>query len=62
MQSIVLDDPKFWKVINFCMKCVLPLVKVLRLVEGEAKSAMEYIYEVMDGERINCKKIREKEE
>ena len=30
------------------MKVVLPLVKVLRLVDGDAKPAMGYIYEAMD--------------
>lgn len=30
------------------MKCVLPLVKVLRLVDRDAKPAMGYIYEAMD--------------
>lgn len=39
MESIILDDHRFWKAIKFCMKCVLPLVKVL---------IMGYIYEAMD--------------
>ena len=48
VQLIVLSDPKFWLAIKFCLKCVIPLVKVLRLVEGGAKPAMCYIYEPMD--------------
>ncbi|KAI8540876.1 hypothetical protein RHMOL_Rhmol08G0019000 [Rhododendron molle] len=48
VESIILDDHRFWKAIKFCMKCVLPLVKVLRLVDGDSKPAMGYIYEAMD--------------
>jgi len=46
--SIVLSDDRFWKSIQYCLKCVTPLVKILRLVDGESKPAMPYIYEVMD--------------
>ncbi|KAI8551034.1 hypothetical protein RHMOL_Rhmol06G0153500 [Rhododendron molle] len=35
-------------VTRYCLKGVLPLVKVLRLVDGDAKPAMGYIYEAMD--------------
>ena len=45
---IVLSDPKFWSAIKFCLKCVIHLVKVLRLVDGDIKPAMGYIYEAMD--------------
>ena len=48
VQLNVLSDPKFWPTIKFCMKCVISLVKVLRLVDGGAKLAMCYIYEPMD--------------
>ena len=48
VQLIILSDPKFWPTIKFCLKCVIPLVKVLRLVDGGAKPAMYYIYEPMD--------------
>ncbi|XP_027342020.1 uncharacterized protein LOC113854897 [Abrus precatorius] len=48
VMSIVLSDDKFWKSIKYCLKCVIPLVKVLRLVDGDSKSAMPYIYEAMD--------------
>lgn len=33
---------------KFCLKCVTPLVKVFRLVNGDVKPTMSYIYEVMD--------------
>ncbi|KAG5562353.1 hypothetical protein RHGRI_005178 [Rhododendron griersonianum] len=41
-------DAKFWNAIRYCLKGVLPLVKALRLVDGDAKPAMSYIYEAMD--------------
>ncbi|XP_027907629.1 uncharacterized protein LOC114166942 [Vigna unguiculata] len=46
--SIVLSDVRFWKSIQYCLKCVTPLVKILRLVDGDSKPAMPYIYEAMD--------------
>ncbi|XP_052187762.1 uncharacterized protein LOC127798293 [Diospyros lotus] len=46
--AILLSDDKFWKSIKYCLKCVSPLVKVLRLVDGDVKPAMGYIYEAMD--------------
>lgn len=45
---IIENDATFWPSIKYCMKCVLPLVKVLRLMDGDAKPAMGYIYEAMD--------------
>ena len=41
------NDPTFWKKAAEIVKIVEPLVKVLRLVDGE-KLAMGYIYEAMD--------------
>ena len=46
--TILLSDDKFYKSIKYCLKCVRPLVKVLRLIDGDAKSAMGYIYEAME--------------
>lgn len=46
--TIVLCDDRFWKSIQYCLKCVTPLVKILRLVDGDSKPAMPYIYEAMD--------------
>ena len=40
--------PSFWNVIVFALKATGPLVRVLRLVDGEKKPAMGYIYEAMD--------------
>ncbi|XP_027942170.1 uncharacterized protein LOC114195920 isoform X3 [Vigna unguiculata] len=48
VMNLVLSDGRFWRSITYCLKCVIPLVKVLRLVDGDAKLAMPYIYEAMD--------------
>ncbi|XP_028093325.1 uncharacterized protein LOC114293451 [Camellia sinensis] len=47
-QGTILGDARFWKAIKYCLKCVLPLVKILRLVDDDAKPAMGFIYEAMD--------------
>ncbi|KAL5162331.1 hypothetical protein HKD37_07G019464 [Glycine soja] len=40
--------PSFWNSVVYILKVMAPLVKVLRLVDGEKKPAMGYIYEAMD--------------
>ncbi|XP_075503611.1 uncharacterized protein LOC142540977 [Primulina tabacum] len=40
--------PSFWKTTVFALKVGGPLLKVLRLVDGEKRSPMGYIYEAMD--------------
>ena len=40
--------PSFWNIIVFCLKVLSPLVCVLRLVDGEKKAPMRYIYETMN--------------
>jgi len=42
--SDIIDDKNFWKSIKYCLKCVTPLVKVLRLVDSDEKPSMRYIY------------------
>ena len=37
MMNLVLSDDRFWRSITYCLKCVIPFVKVLRLVDGDAK-------------------------
>lgn len=44
----VMMMPSFWNTIAYAMKIAGPLVKVLRLVDGENKPPMSYIYEAMD--------------
>ncbi|KAJ9552579.1 hypothetical protein OSB04_016624 [Centaurea solstitialis] len=40
--------PNFWKNIDIAVKVGLPLLGVLRLIDGERKPPMGYIYEAMD--------------
>ncbi|RVW79581.1 hypothetical protein CK203_051710 [Vitis vinifera] len=40
--------PLFWNTIVFCLKVLGPLVRVLRLVDGEKKAPIGYIYEAMN--------------
>ncbi|XP_039123453.1 uncharacterized protein LOC120260074 [Dioscorea cayenensis subsp. rotundata] len=64
VEAIFLLDDKFWKSIKYCLKCASPLIKVLRLVDGDAKPTMGYIYEAMDrakeqiAQNFNCQKAR----
>ncbi|KAL5544677.1 hypothetical protein UlMin_008461 [Ulmus minor] len=48
VMNIILADSEFWAAIKYCLKSVVPLVKVLRLVDGDAKPAMGYIFEAVD--------------
>ena len=41
-------DNKFWKKVRKVLKVFEPLVKVLRLVDGDDKPTMGFIYEAMD--------------
>ncbi|KAG5016850.1 hypothetical protein JHK82_022495 [Glycine max] len=40
--------PSFWNSVVYTLKVMTPLVKVLRLLDGERKSTMGYIYEAKD--------------
>jgi len=40
--------PSFWNSVVYTFKVMAPFVKVLRLVDGERKPAMSYIYEAMN--------------
>ena len=40
--------PSFWNTNVFCLKVSSLLVRVLRLVDGEKKTHMGYIYEAMN--------------
>ena len=48
VRDIIVANPNFWPSVKYCLNCVVPLVKVLRLMDGDAKPAMGYIYEAMD--------------
>ena len=46
--KIVLEDHEFWSQCHHIVKIIEPLVRVLRLVDGDEKLAMGYLYEAMD--------------
>ena len=46
--ALTILNPSFWNNILYSLKVAGPLVKVLRMVDGEKKPAMGYIYEAMD--------------
>ncbi|KAJ1378018.1 Ribonuclease H-like superfamily, partial [Sesbania bispinosa] len=48
VMNTILCNTKFWKFIQYCLKCMSPLVKVLRLVDGDSKPVMPCIYEAMN--------------
>ncbi|KAI3865750.1 hypothetical protein MKX03_025496, partial [Papaver bracteatum] len=62
VQEIILGDANFWLSIISCLKSVTPLVKVLRLVDGDDKPAMGYIYKAIDRAKeqiqVNFKNVR----
>ena len=44
----LMRDNKFWKKVRKVLQVFEPLVKVLRLVDGDDKPTMGFIYEAMD--------------
>jgi len=47
MKGLILDKG-FWKNILICLRGVMPLIKVLRMVDSNEKPTMGFIYEEMD--------------
>ncbi|KAE8718967.1 hypothetical protein F3Y22_tig00109983pilonHSYRG00032 [Hibiscus syriacus] len=47
LTSIILQE-RFWRNIVYALKLTRPLVKVLKMVDGDKKSTMGYIYESVD--------------
>jgi hypothetical protein len=47
-ETAIIGDDRFWKAIKYCLKASEPLIKVLKLVDGDVKLTMGYIYEAMD--------------
>lgn len=58
MMNLVLSDSAFSRSIAYCLKCVIALVKVLRLVDGDAKPAMAYIYEEIRSKLLKISKSK----
>ncbi|KAI3958563.1 hypothetical protein MKW92_034716 [Papaver armeniacum] len=48
VQKIILSDENFWQSVISCLKSVIPIVKVLTLVDGDDKPEMGYIYKAID--------------
>ena len=46
--SIILEDNDFWCQFQHIVKVSEPPMKVLRLVDGEEKPSVGYLYEAMD--------------
>ncbi|XP_030924837.1 uncharacterized protein LOC115951844 [Quercus lobata] len=53
--AIVLEDREFWLQCQQIVKINEPLVRVLRLVDGDEKPSMGYLYEAMDKAKENIK-------
>ncbi|KAG6659862.1 hypothetical protein CIPAW_03G065700 [Carya illinoinensis] len=53
--GIVLEDKEFWAQCQFIVKISEPLVRVLRLVDGDEKPAMGYLYDTMERAKENIK-------
>ncbi|XP_039145523.1 uncharacterized protein LOC120282738 [Dioscorea cayenensis subsp. rotundata] len=51
VKNLVVGEAKFWDAIVYHLKSVIPLVKVFRLGDGDAKPPMGYIFEAMDREK-----------
>ena len=56
ISKIVLEDYTFWSQCKHIVKVSEPLVRVLRLVDGDEKPAMGYLYEAMDKAKEEIKR------
>ncbi|XP_042988758.1 uncharacterized protein LOC122316292 [Carya illinoinensis] len=53
--GIVLEDREFWVQYQFIVTINEPLIQVLRLVDGDEKPAMGYLYDAMEKAKENIK-------
>ncbi|XP_020531950.1 uncharacterized protein LOC18448660 isoform X2 [Amborella trichopoda] len=60
VEKIILDA-SFWRKVEEVQKSVIPLVRVLRMVDGDEKPTMGYIYEAMDRAKLAIKEAHEDE-
>ena len=56
ISKIVLEDYSFWSQSKNIVKVSEPLVRVPRLVDGNEKPAMGYLYEAMDKAKEEIKR------
>jgi hypothetical protein len=54
--SIILEDVEFWDQCHHVVMVTEPLVRVLRMVDGDEKPSMGYLYEAMDKAKECIKK------
>ena len=55
VEDVILDKD-FWKNVITCLKGVLPLFEVLRLVNSDQKPIMSFIYEAKDQAKEHIQK------
>ncbi|XP_042950125.1 uncharacterized protein LOC122282239 [Carya illinoinensis] len=55
LAGIVLEEREFWAQCQFIVTINEPLVRVLRLVDGDEKPAMGYLYDAMEKAKENIK-------
>nr|XP_011470559.1 PREDICTED: uncharacterized protein LOC101302707 [Fragaria vesca subsp. vesca] len=55
-------SPSFWNGVNLCLKVFAPLVKVLRLVDGDRKPSMGFVYGELQKAREEIKKTSKNQE
>ncbi|KAL4561073.1 hypothetical protein LXL04_033235 [Taraxacum kok-saghyz] len=48
VENIIPAYVNFWKAVKYCLSCVVPVYKILRLMDGDVNPAMGNIYEAMD--------------
>ncbi|MQM07036.1 hypothetical protein Taro_039863, partial [Colocasia esculenta] len=51
----LISNARFWEKISYYLKVIEPLVLILRMVDGDDKNDMGYLYEVMDKAKENLR-------
>ncbi|MQM06631.1 hypothetical protein Taro_039456, partial [Colocasia esculenta] len=51
----LISNARFWERISYYLKVIEPLVLILRMVDGDDKNDMGYLYETMDRAKENLK-------
>ncbi|MQL72977.1 hypothetical protein Taro_005313 [Colocasia esculenta] len=51
----MISNARFWEKISYYLKVIEPLVLILRMVDGDDKNDMEYLYEAMDKAKENLR-------
>ncbi|GKC98200.1 putative transcription factor/ chromatin remodeling BED-type(Zn) family protein [Tanacetum coccineum] len=53
----IIMSPSFWNGVNLCLKVISPLVKVLRLVDGDQKPSIGFLYGELKKQRRILKRL-----